>query len=289
VWLDRRGQVIGVSSPGDYADPELSPDGKRLAVCRDDPTTGTPDIWIMEISRGTQSRLTFHPRWEVYPVWSPDGSHIAFASDKEGHNDIYMKTAGGGVEELLVKESRATYPLDWSRDGRLLLFSAMDPKAGSDLWLLPLEGSRTPTPLLQTPFNEAEARISPDGRFFAFTSDESGKPEVYVRPLSSKGEQWQISMQGGTKPAWRRDGKELFYLAADRKLMSLELTDGAGFDRSSPRPLFQTRTPRVDFPGFHSLYVVTPDGQRFLVITEPEGRASPPITVVLDWMSGLER
>jgi Tol biopolymer transport system component len=243
----------------------------------------------MEISRGTQSRLTFHPRWEVYPVWSPDGSRIAFAWDKEGHTDIYLKAAGGGVEELLLKERRATYPLDWSRDGRLLLFSALDPKTGSDLWLLHLEGSRTPRPLLQTPFNEGEARISPDGRFFAYTSDESGRPEVYVRPLASMAEQWQVSTQGGTKAQWRRDGKELFYLAEDRKLMSVELTDGSGFDKSAPRPLFQTRAPRVDFPGFHSLYAVTPDGQRFLAVTELEGRSSPPITVVLDWAIELKR
>src|SRR4030095_4915052 len=165
VWCERRGQVLGTTSPGDYADPELSPDGKRVAVCRDDPSTGTPDIWIMDISRGTQSRLTFHPRWEVYPVWSPDGSRIAFAWDKEGTTDIYMKSAGGGAEELLLKEKRSTYPQDWSRDGRFLLFSAMDPKTGSDLWLLPLEGTRTPKPVLQTPFNAAETRGSPAGRY----------------------------------------------------------------------------------------------------------------------------
>ena len=275
-------------SPGDYADPELSPDGKRVAVCRDEPLTGTPDIWIMEISRGTQSRFTFHPRWEIFSVWSPDGSQIAFGWDKDGPVNIFRKAAGGGDEELLYKESARRIRLDWSRDGRLLVFTSMDPKAGSDLWLLPLEGSKTPKPLLQTPFNEAEARISPDGRFFAFTSDQSGRPEVYVRPLSST-EQWQISTQGGTKPIWRRDGKEFFYLADDGKLMSLEVTDGSGFDRSAPRPLFQTRTPRVDFPGFHSLYAVTPDGQRFLVVTEPEGRSSSPITVVLDWAVELKR
>ena len=175
---------------------------------------------------------------------------------------------------MLLKEKRSTHPLDWSRDGRLLLFAASDPKTRSDLWLLPLDGSKAPKPLLQTPFNEAEARISPDGRFFAFASDESGRPEVYVWPMDSRGEQWQISTQGGTKPLWRRDGKELFYLGEDRKLMSFELTDGSGFDRSAPRPLFQTRTPRVPFPDFHSLYAVTPDGQRFLVVTEPEGRVS---------------
>jgi eukaryotic-like serine/threonine-protein kinase len=289
VWYDRRGQVLETSAPGDYADPELSPDGKRVAVCRDDPKTGTPDIWIMDFSRGTQSRLTFHPRFEVYPVWSPDGSRIAFAWDKEGNTDIYVKGAGGGAEELLLKEKRETYPQDWSRDGRFLLFSGMDPKTGSDLWLLPLDGPRTPRPLLQTPFDEAEARFSPDGRFFAFASDQSGRPEVYVRPLNSSGEQWQISTQGGTKPEWRSDGKELFYLAEDRKLMSLDLKDGSDFDKAAPRPLFQTRAPRVDFPGFHSMYAVAPDGQRFLVVTEPEGRSSLPITVVLDWTAGLER
>jgi eukaryotic-like serine/threonine-protein kinase len=290
VWFDRRGQVLEASTPGDYADPELSPDGRRVAVCRDDPKTGTPDIWIMDISRGARSRLTFDPRFEIYPVWSPDGSRIAFASDNEGPTTaIYLKPAGGGTEELLLRERRPSWPLDWSRDGRLLLFSTSDSKTGHDVWLLPVDGSRTPKPLLQTPFEEAEARISPDGRFFAFASNESGRPEVYVRPLGSSGEQWQVSIQGGTKPEWRQDGKELFYLAEDRKLMSVELKDGAGFDKVAPRALFQTRTPRVDFPGFHSLYAVTPDGQRFLVVQEPERPSSAPITVVLDWAAGLER
>jgi dipeptidyl aminopeptidase/acylaminoacyl peptidase len=288
VWFDRKGQVLESTAPADYADPALSPDGKRLAVCRDDPKTGTPDIWIMDIARGTQSRFTFHPRWEIYPVWSPDGRRIAFAWDKEGRNSIYVK-AVDGAEEPLLKEERETYPQDWSQDGRTLVFARTDPKTGSDLWLLPLEGSREPRPLLQTPFNESEARISPDGRFFAFTSDESGRPEVYVRPLGSRGEQWQISRRGGTKPEWRRDGKELVYLAEDGKLMSLEVTDGSGFEKSDPRQLFQTRTPRVAFPGFHSLYAVTADGQRFLVVQEPERPSSPPITVVLDWAAGMER
>jgi len=288
AWFDRHGQFLGaVGPPGDYADPELSMDGKRAAVCRDDPKTGTPDLWIVETSRGTLSRLTFHPRSEVYPVWSPDGSRLAFSWDKDGHNDVYLKPVGGGAEKLLLKEQRPTYPLDWSADGRFLLIGVLDPKTHADLWMLPLDGSGA-KPLLQTPFNEAEARISPDGRFLAYTSDESGRPEVYVRPLPSLDEKWQVSPQGGSKAEWRRDGKELFYLAADGKLMSLELKGGGGFEGSTPRPIFQTRTPRVDFPSFHSLYAVTPDGQRFLVVTEPEGRASSPITVVLDWDAGLK-
>jgi len=287
-WFDRQGKSVGtVGSAGDYADPELSADGKRLAVCRDDPRTGTPDIWILDTSRGTFSRLTFHPRWEVYPVWSPDASRLAFSWDKEGNNEIYLKPAGGGPEERIWKDPRSGYPLDWSSDGRFLIIAVSDPKTRSDLWMLPLEGSRTPKPLLQTPFNESEARVSPDGRFLAYTSDESGRPEVYVQPFPSLSDKWQVSSQGGTKARWRRDGKELFYLADDGMLMSVDLKTGS-FDASVPRPLFQTRTPRVDFPGFHSLYDVTPDGQRFLVVSEPEGRSSPPITIVLDWTAGLK-
>jgi serine/threonine-protein kinase len=155
--------------------------------------------------------------------------------------------------------------------------------------MLTLGGSKTPKPLLQGPFNESEARISPDGRFLSYTSDESGKPEVYVRPLPSLAEAWQVSSQGGTKARWRRDGKELFYLADDGKMMSVEVKGGTSFEGSVPRPLFQTRIPRTDFPGFHSFYDVTPDGQRFIVVSEPEGRTSPPITVVIDWAAGLKR
>jgi Tol biopolymer transport system component len=182
-WFDRQGKSLGtVGSAGDYADPELSPDGKRLAVCRDDPRTGTPDIWIMDTSRGTFSRLTFHPRWEVYPVWSPDASRLAFSWDREGNDEIYLKPAGGGVEELLWKDPRPSHPLDWSSDSRFLICVVTDPRTRSDLWMLPFEGSRTPKPLLQTPFNESEARLSPDGRFLAYTSDESGRPEVMSSP-----------------------------------------------------------------------------------------------------------
>src|SRR5262249_41768225 len=148
-----------------------------------------------------------------------------------------------------------SYPLDWSADGRFLLIGVSDPKTRNDLWVLPLDGSRNPKPLLQTPFNEWEARISPDGRFVAYTSDESGRAEVYVRPFPSMAEKWQVSTHGGTKPLWRRDGKELLYLADDRKLMSVELKKGSGFETSAPRALFQTRTPRVGFPSFHSFYV----------------------------------
>ncbi len=287
-WFDRTGRLLSATGPpGDYADPELSADGKRLAVCRDEPRTGTPDIWLMDTSRGTFSRLTFHPRWEVYPVWSPDGSRIAFSWDKEGDNNIYIKPAGGGAEELLWKDPSPAYPLDWSADGRFLVVGVTDRKTRSDLWMLPLEGSRTPKPLLQTPFNEAEARLSPDGRFLAYTSDESGRPEVYVSPLASMTNKWQVSSQGGSKARWRRDGKELFYLAEDGTLMSIEVRGGTGFKASDARPLFKTRVPRTDFPNFHSFYDVTADGQRFLVVSEPEVRTSPPITVVLDWAAGL--
>ncbi|MCA1580878.1 MAG: serine/threonine-protein kinase [Acidobacteria bacterium] len=290
LWLDRRGEAQStVGPPGDYADPDLSPDGKRLAVCRDDPKTGTPDVWLIELARGTLSRFTFDPRHDIYPVWSPDGTRLAFASSREGKNSVYLKAAGSGAGELLLKMPNHANPLDWSADGRLLVIGVFDPKTNADLWMLPLEGPRTPKPLLQSPFNEWEARISPDGRFLAYTSDESGKPEVYVGPLPSMAEKWQVSTEGGTKPTWRRDGREMFYLAVDRKLMSVEVKAGAGFEISAPRALFQTRTPSAKFPSFRSLYAVAPDAQRFLAVSEPEAPSSPPITVVLDWTAGLKK
>ncbi len=283
-WFDRRGDAQApLGPPGDYADPELSPDGKRLAVCRDDPKTGTPDVWLIELARGTMSRFTFDPRYDVYPVWSPDGTRLAFASDREGRQSVYLKAAASGTEELLLKMPDSVAPLDWSPDGRLLVLGVENPKTNGDLWTLALEGPRKPKPLLQSPFNEGEARISPDGRFLAYTSDESGKPEVYVGSFPSMAEKWQVSTAGGSKPAWRRDGRELFYLAEDRKLMSVDVQAGAGLEISSPKLLFQTRTPRVDFPGFHSLYAAASDGERFLIVYEPDAPSSPPITVVLNW------
>jgi hypothetical protein len=188
-----------------------------------------------------------------------------------------------------------------SSDGRLIAYYRTDPKSQLDIWTLSLDPDRRvggagradspdtlkPVPFLNTEFNESQAQFSPDGRWMAYVSDESGIQQVYAQSFPGLGGERQISTEGGTQPRWRRDGKELFYLAEDGTLMSIEVRGGTGFKASDPRPLFKTRVPRTDFPNFHSFYDVTADGQRFLVVSEPEVRTSPPITVVLDWAAGL--
>ena len=291
LWIDRGGTVRGsVGAPGDYADPALSADGRRLAVCRDDPQTATPDIWIADLVRGNFSRFAFHPRWEVYPVWSPDGTRIAFGSDRTPPTQLYVKPTAGGAEERVLDTTYDAYPTDWSPDGRFLIYSGGRASATrNDIWMLPLDGERRPRPLLQSPFHEAEGQLSPDGRVLAFSSDESGRPEVYVGRMPTLTERWQVSTGGGRFPTWRRDGKELFYLAADRKLMAVGFATGSASEGSVPSALFQTRVPQADFPGFHSMYVPATDGQRFLVLTEPETFHSPPVTIVLNWSADLTR
>ena len=291
LWTDRGGTVRGsVGAPGDYADPALSPDGRRLAVCRDDPQTAKPDIWIVDLVRGSFSRFTFYPRSEVYPVWSPDGARIAFSSDRSIPQQLYVKPTAAGDEEKVLDTTHDAYPTDWSSDGRFLVYSSGRVGATrADIWMLPLDGERRPQPLLRGPFNEGEGQVSPDGRALAFTSDESGRPEVYVGRLPNLTERWQVSTGGGRFPTWRRDGKELFYLAADRKLMAVGLAAGSASEGSVPSALFQTRVPQADFPGFHSMYVPAADGQRFLVLTEPETFHSPPLTVVVNWSASLKR
>jgi Tol biopolymer transport system component len=290
LWFDRKGTVVGSVGPeGDYADLALSPDGRKLALCRDDPETDTPDIWIADLVRGSFARFTFHPQWDVYPVWSPDGSRLVFGWDRQGPEQLYTKPVSGGAEERLLETVDSAWPTDWSPDGRSIVYLLFNDRTRADLWLLPLEGDRKPRPLLQTPFNEAEAQISPDGRWLAYTSDEPGRPEVYVAPLPAMNERWQVSTEGGRRPTWRRDQKELFFVAADRTLMSAEIAVGPVFRAAAPRALFQTRIVNSPFPGFRSLYVPDAAGQRFLVVTEPESFTSPPITVVLDWTAGLIR
>src|SRR5262249_12095065 len=149
-----------------------------------------------------------------------------------------------GAEEALLKSSMDLYPTDWSRDGKLLLYTAVDPKSGRDLWVLPLDGERKPIPYLQTPFDEAQGQFSPDGRWVAYTSTDSGRPEIYVQPFPASGGKWQISTAGGVTPRWRADGKELFYISLDRKLMAVDITAAAKFEAGIPRPLFTMRITR---------------------------------------------
>jgi Tol biopolymer transport system component len=183
---------------------------------------GNTDLWLLDGAR--TSRFTFDAAADLFPLWSPDGTRIAFASTRTGTLDLYVKAASGaGVEEVLVASSQAKIPSDWSADGRFLLHFSVDPQTNADLWVLPLEGDRTPWVLLKTPFSERHGTFSPDGRWVAYQSNESGRNEIYIRPFagpaasgasaSQVGGQWQVSTAGGTFPRWRRDVRELYYLS----------------------------------------------------------------------------
>ncbi|MEP6707320.1 MAG: protein kinase [Pyrinomonadaceae bacterium] len=288
TWFDRSGKPLSVL--GDlalYSNLRLSPDGKRLTVNITDPQTGLSDIWLYEVARGLKTRFTFDPSEERGAVWSPDGSRIVFASNRKGNFDLYQKaTSVVGSEELLLESNANKFASSFSPDGRFLLHSTADPKAKLDLWVLPLEGDRKPFPYLTTEFAETAGQFSPNGRWIAYSSDESGRNEIYVAPFPSPVGKRQISTAGGSAPKWRGDGKEIFYRAAENKLMAVEVNgEGASLEVGAVWALFEARP---GGPG--NVYDVTADGQRFLVNTALEQKApSAPITLVINWTADLKR
>ena len=285
TWLDRQGTKLStVGQPGQFEGFDLSGDDGRLVAAVYDPRSRTSDIWVLDVARGASQRLTFDPAEEDEPSWSPDGLRVAFKSQRNGPFDLFTKPATGAADEVALKSSINKTPEHWSPDGRFLMFTADDPQAASDLWLLPMTGDRTPKPLVQTPAHEEQARFSPDGRWFAYTSDESGTLQVYVQPFPPTGAKWQVSTGGGSQPGWRRDGKELFYLSAERKLTAVAVNTTAAFQASPPNELF-----RISTRGFgRNEYSVSGDGQRFLIpwaIDQPTGA---PITVLVDAFRRLQ-
>ncbi len=297
TWFDRNGKPLQtLDSSGTYWSLDLSPDGRRVAANRTDPQTRNQDIWVFDLARGITSRFTFDPAREGAPVWSPDGRLIAFYSSRDGPQNLYQKAASGaGEEQLLLKTDQDKYPTDWSRDGRFLLYTEQDSKSAEDLWVLPLTAEaqnpeRKPMPFLRTEFSERDGRFSPDGKWVAYQSNETGRYEVYVRTFSPQepggGGKWQVSVDGGVEPRWRKDGKELFFHAPDRKLMAVEVKAGARFQAGVPRPLFQTRIQQSASIG---RYAVTADGRRFLIVSEVEEAFGEPATVLLNWTAGLKK
>ena len=288
TWLDRAGKPLGkVGPPGGYADPVLSPDGKRVAVVQNEPQSRSRDIYVIDLARGVSSRLTFDPGDDLDPVWSPDGSRIAWSAVRKGAFHIYQKLASGvGPEEVLRKDDVFMGPGSWSADGRFLVYTRIDPKTGPDLSILPLAGDRQPTVFLQTPFAELGGSFSPDGRWIAYISDDQGRFEVYVQPFPATGDKWQISTNGGGSPAWRSDGKELYYVSPDRKLMAVEVKPGGGFEASAPRVLFDLAPARAS--GGDG-YAVTPAGDRFLFVMAPEEAANLQFTVVTNWTAEVKK
>jgi eukaryotic-like serine/threonine-protein kinase len=290
LWFDRTGKQIGpLGDPAVYNAVELSPDGKRASISITDDAGKGVDIWIYDVARGLRTRFTFGPSRASEAIWSPDGRRIVFNSRRKGSLDLYQKdSSGAGNEEMLLESNADKYPDSWSMDGNFLLYESLGSSRTSDLFVLPLTGDRKPFPLLQTQFGgTGYGRISPDGRWVAYGSNESGRNEVYVAPFPGPGGKWQISTGGGTRPRWRHDGSEIFYLAPDSKLMVASVSGkGAGFEVGAVKLLFPTRA--VGFGGFYP-YDVSADGQRFLINTTQEQATSSPITVVLNWTAGLKK
>jgi Tol biopolymer transport system component len=293
-WFDREGKQVSVlGEPGFEGFLALSPDGSRAAVVAFDVRNwGTADVWIYDVARGARTRFTSDAaNLQLAPVWSPDGQRIVFGSTRQGVMDMYVKSAlGGGSEELVLASGEAELPISWSADGRFLSFMRTRTEVAvvgipsvADLWVMPLFGDRMPVAFLQTRFAEGHGVFSPDGRWMAYMSTESGRAEVYVAPFPGPGAKVPISTTGGTQPRWRRDGTEIFYLAGNRLMAAPVNGWGATFEVGAARQLFEVR-PRS---GSGPVYDVSADG-RFLVNTMVES-TSTPITLVVNWPALLKK
>jgi serine/threonine protein kinase len=289
IWFERTGKRLSsVGSSGFVFDFSLAPDEKRVVFRRVDRQTRNEDIWMLDLLRGTESRFTFRPARDDDPIWSPDGSKILFDSDPGGVSNLHLKIAtGAGSEELLLQSTSADYPLDWSADGRYILFGRENPKTRSDLWILPLTGDKTPFPFVNTEATEFTGRFSPDGRWIVYSSDESGKFEVYVQAFPATSGKWQVSVGGGAAPTWSKDGKEIFYLGPDKRLMAVDVkTTGGSLEQGIPKPLFVTDVELYTLP---NRYTASKDGKRFLVNNSVESTADKPIAVVLNWTADIKK
>jgi Tol biopolymer transport system component len=286
-WFDREGRPEGlVVEPKLLSNPTLSPDGTRVALEIED-EQGSPDLWIVDLGRRLLSRFTFDPGADTGPAWSPDGSRIAFRSAREP-TGLYVKSASGtGNAEAILETASFTSLSGWTRDGSTFIANQIREGTSWDVLSIPLEGDEGPRALLDSRFIEGWPALSPDERILAYVSYESGTPEVYLTTYPALDGKWQVSQGGGVQPRWRRSGGELYYLALDRRMMAVDVRTASSPDIGVPRALFQAPVPR-DL-NERNLYDVTPDGQRFLLVTTSEANRVPPLTVVLHWEADLSK
>jgi Tol biopolymer transport system component len=283
VWTDRLGKTVAsVGPPGDYVTPRLSPDESRLAVESHDLNTGTGDLWVFDLRRGTSTRYTTDGSHNNNPVWSPNSAAIVYASREGAVVNLHLKsTSGSEPAEALLPPGPNRVPTDWSLDGQHILYEENDAGTRFNLRVLRMPG-REPLPYLETPFNERDGHFSPDGRWVAYVSDESGADEVYVRPFPLSSGKWPISNRGGQMPRWRADGKELFYRAGNI-IMAAPVRTGPPFDVGRPQAVFT---------GSFREYSVSRDGHQFLLNPETPATpvaVAPPISIVLNWQEELKR
>ena len=270
VWLDRAGRPLGSGGGrADYIHPWLSPDGRRAVVEIVDPDTRAHSVWMLDLVRGSRSQLVTEPARSHFPVWSPDGRTILFSSDRGGPWSLFAKpaTGAGADEELLESTTTNLLGSDWSRDGRFILYQTGSVSTRADIWALPIVPRGQPFAVANSARNERQAQLSPDGRWVAYASDESGSEEVWVQGFPKAQEKWSVSTAGGSQPQWRRDGRELFYISKDQMLMAVAVTaPGSSFDAGVPQPLFPLQFARSELSARNN-YMPTADGTRFLLNT----------------------
>ena len=295
VWFDRDGKKLSTAgSAGEQDEIALSPDEKYVVFERNDPAVGTNDLWRLDLERGVESRLTYDPGSESAAIWLPDGKSVVYSSGGVvglATDLVEINSAGTGDKRFLLRTSQGSlYPDAVTPDRKLLLYEDQTQKGSLDLMLLPLEGGGKPTTYLATPFDEAHGQFSPDGKFVSYTSSESGREEIYVRPFPAGDEKWQVSAAGGDQAAWRADGNELFYLSPQQEIMAVPVEKkGTGLSFGAPVKLFPIRVPAWGVTLSRAGFQVSRDGKRFLVNLVTGGTDRSPITVALNWTSDVKK
>lgn len=264
TWFDRQGRMIGtLGESGLYRTLAISPDGRRVAVERTDPQTQNRDIWLVDVASGSFTRFTTDPAWDAFPTWSPDGSRLVFTSNRTGVYDLYEKPSNGAAQaKLLYGSAEGKGPTSWSPDGKFLLYYSLGQPTHVRLLSVSGPADRQPVPLIDPQFPSITARFSPDRRWIAYTSNESGRNEVSVRSFDpatgAAGRPVLVTADGGHTPLWRADGRELFYFSSEGMVTAMEVKPGPAFQAGSPKPLFHA-------PAGVLFWDVSPDGQRFLM------------------------
>jgi serine/threonine protein kinase len=283
VWMARDGTRLGIAAPrGGYVDFRLAPDGRNVAIAEIEQHSGLPDLRLLDLQRGTNLRLTTSPATDASPVFSPDGTRLVFRSNREKVHDLYLRPVRGGHDEPFVIGPAAKSPTDWSRDASVVVYHANDEHTHHDIWAAAIDDPSHPRPLVRTEFDEMQGHLSSNGRWLAYTSNESSQLEVYVQRIDDDSRKWQISNDGGSDPKWRADDQEIFYVARDGRLMAVDIAvTGANLEAGRPRPLFTLRDVGLLAP-YPSVYDVHRDG-RFLVREPLEELQTLPVNVVVNW------
>jgi Tol biopolymer transport system component len=291
AWLDRRGRLVGeVPLPQEtFASPQLSPDGRRLALFSDGPKESEADLWVVDLATEKASRLTFAAGLDRYPIWSPDGLRLAFQTERSGVFDLWERPATSGGAEKALYASPTSWKIARSWIGDSIAFETVEKATGFDVWLLRVgRPEEPPVHLLSSPASEHDPAISPDGRWLAYASNESGRDELYVVSLPDTKTKYQVTTEGGRHPVWTRGGRELFYMTSAFAVAAVPVTPGESLAFGSPVTLFPQPRPNWGTGADQALFDVSDDGERVVVVV-PENQGSQTLVVVTDWLAELKR